>query len=399
MRDPGATLPLFRASRRSWHSTTSPTPSACTPGGMRRWRWRLSAGRTPRPGKPSLPRDVGGRRRGGRRGVARRRWVCPVTNHATQPAGQAVLRPPSAAADIEEITQRTHNFKSFPVFVRMLITALRQESDSVFVDLLTYGDLELLKSQRAGAAQQQAAGGGVSLPPNNKRYLILTYAAEFDRVHYPLPLQQEDPDPQRLKAIIRQLRQQLGGAGQQQRARAACSARRQSDSLPELRVLREENTSLRQQLRALEAGAPGSLASDVQQLTADAQETVQDLRKVRRASGPAACISPPCCLCQTCAAKVAVPKGRPRCPPIALQMRKERDALLVRVQQAEAALEGERNLHRRELRRKLREQQDLAAELGAAKDQIRELRLKCRELTQELDLAQRRSKVASLRWA
>lgn len=82
---------------------------------------------------------------------------------------------------------------------------------------------------------------------------------------------------------------------------------------------------------------------------------------------------------------------------MALQLRKERDALALRSQQAEAALEGERNLHRRELRRKQKEQQDLAAELAAAKDQIRELRLKCRELTQELDLVQRRAKVANMR--
>ena len=75
----------------------------------------------------------------------------------------------------------------------------------MFVDLLTYQDLEVLKSRRAGAAaaaptqqqQQQQQQQGVS---SSKRYLILTYAAEFDRVHYPLPLQYEDqPDPQRLR--------------------------------------------------------------------------------------------------------------------------------------------------------------------------------------------------------
>ena len=42
-------------------------------------------------------------------------------------------------------------------------------------------------------------------PPNNKRYLILTYAAEFDRVHYPLPLIFEDtPDPETLKVRFTQ---------------------------------------------------------------------------------------------------------------------------------------------------------------------------------------------------
>ena len=244
------------------------------------------------------------------------------------------------------------------------MSALRQESDSVFVDLLTYADLELLKSQRASASgqpsssrqQQQQQQQSSALPSNNKRYLILTYAAEFDRVHYPMPLLPEDsPDPQRLKTIIRQLRAKLGpGSGKPGSAHA-----RRAVLPPDLRALREENAALKQQVKVLEAqGASTALAADVQQLTADTQETIQDLRA----------------------------------------MRKERDALLLRAQQAEAALEGERNLHRRELRRRAKEAADLEAELVAAKEQIRELRLKCRGLTQELDLLQRRAKVAVMRW-
>lgn len=288
---------------------------------------------------------------------------------------------------MEEITAKTGSFKRFPVFVKMLLSALRQESDSVFVDLLTYADLELLRSKRASAsaggtgpagaagaagmaAQQQQAGAAAQpgLPPahHNKRYLILTYAAEFDRVHYPLPLQfDEHPDPERLKATIRQLRAQLaavarpGSTGLGWRGSSGPAAPSPAVTA-ELRQLREENTALKAQLAAaLEAGGSSAacLAADMQALTADAQETVRDLRALRR----------------------------------------ERDALLMRAQKAEAALEGERNLHRRELRRRSKEVSDAEAELGAAKDQIRELRLKCRELTQELDLAQRRATVANLR--
>lgn len=41
----------------------------------------------------------------------------------------------------------------------------------------------------------------------NKRYIILTYCVEFDKVHYPLPLNfQEIPDLDSLKATIRRLR-------------------------------------------------------------------------------------------------------------------------------------------------------------------------------------------------
>ncbi|WIA12570.1 hypothetical protein OEZ85_006230 [Tetradesmus obliquus] len=128
-----------------------------------------------------------------------------------------------AAKYVEDITSKTGNFKTFAVFVRMLHSAVLQQSDAVYVDLLTYQDLELLKSRKAAVA----AGGAASatsqqqrqLPVNNKRYLILTYASEFDRVHYPLPLLHDgQPDPQRLRGVIQQLRQQLEDvlAGQQQ---------------------------------------------------------------------------------------------------------------------------------------------------------------------------------------
>lgn len=63
-------------------------------------------------------------------------------------------------------------------------------------------DLELLKAQRGAKASALS-----SIPPSTKRYLILTYAAQFDRVHYPLPLLHDDtPDPARLRGIIKELR-------------------------------------------------------------------------------------------------------------------------------------------------------------------------------------------------
>lgn len=151
---------------------------------------------------------------------------------------------------MEEITSKTGNFKKFPVFVKMLISAVKQQSDSVFVDLLTYQDLELLKAKKANgnAAMRQ-------LPASTKRYLILTYSAEFDRVHYPLPLMQADgPDPQRLKQIIQQLRQQTQQQQQSRSSAKQTSGEADADSdLPSARWTGGESTSgvtdLRQQLK------------------------------------------------------------------------------------------------------------------------------------------------------
>ena len=117
---------------------------------------------------------------------------------------------------IEDVTQKTGNFKKFVVFVKMLIGSLENATESVFVDLLTYQDLEVLKTRKDRQAlstsnQSHATSSG---PTNSKlaskRYLILTYAVEFDRVHYPLPLTfDENPDPVSLQTTIYRLRQEI----------------------------------------------------------------------------------------------------------------------------------------------------------------------------------------------
>lgn len=152
-------------------------------------------------------------------------------------------------ADVEDITSKTGNFKKFAVFVRMLQTAVMQQSDSVFVDLLTLQDLELLKSKKdaaAGVTNGPAAAAARQLPASNKRYLILTYASEFDRVHYPLPLLPEsNPDPQRLKAVIRQLRLQLGElqAAQQPQQQLPLARQRHRSSNSQVSMSHEKDSS------------------------------------------------------------------------------------------------------------------------------------------------------------
>lgn len=127
----------------------------------------------------------------------------------------------------------------------MLLSAMRQQNDAVALDLLTYADLELLKSRKAGgrppgasthtaaatAAMTGLGAGGVyggaasaatgiagesdapALPSwkAGKRFLILTYVVEFDRVHYPLPLTPlEAPSIATLQRQVRRLRREIG---------------------------------------------------------------------------------------------------------------------------------------------------------------------------------------------
>jgi coiled-coil domain-containing protein 61 len=53
--------------------------------------------------------------------------------------------------DIEEITHKAGNFKKFSLFTKMLYSAFSKTNDSVFIDLLTLADLEMLKARKAGS--------------------------------------------------------------------------------------------------------------------------------------------------------------------------------------------------------------------------------------------------------
>ena len=89
----------------------------------------------------------------------------------------------------------------------------------LFVDLLTYSDLELLKARKNGTTSTTTSSSTSSSSSSsslgalaNKRYVILTYSGEFDRVHYPLPLVHEDPNHPNvtsLRRTINKLRQQV----------------------------------------------------------------------------------------------------------------------------------------------------------------------------------------------
>ncbi|XP_068456119.1 centrosomal protein CCDC61 isoform X2 [Clinocottus analis] len=112
-------------------------------------------------------------------------------------------------AYIEDLTRKTGNFKQFPIFCSMLESAVRKMSDSVTLDLLTYADLELLRNRKAGVISRPH-GHQQSSVLTAKRYLILIYTVEFDRIHYPLPLPYVGkPDPAALQKEVRALKAEL----------------------------------------------------------------------------------------------------------------------------------------------------------------------------------------------
>ena len=113
--------------------------------------------------------------------------------------------------DIEELTRKTGNFKKFTVFLNMLESAIAKSSDSVTLDLLTYDDLEAMWDKKLGCNNKRGGALSPGGKPQAKRYLILTYSVEFDRIHYPLALPYcGRPDPTVLQATVRKLLAELG---------------------------------------------------------------------------------------------------------------------------------------------------------------------------------------------
>mmetsp|Transcript_93109 Transcript_93109/g.299686 ORF Transcript_93109/g.299686 Transcript_93109/m.299686 type:complete len:670 (+) Transcript_93109:76-2085(+) len=132
--------------------------------------------------------------------------LCIEVEHAEE--GQK-WRSRFPARFIEEITQRTGNAKKFDIFVRMLLSALAQESDAVYLDVLTARDLEMLRRHANPQGPPTTSTSGQS----DKRYLILTYRAEFDKVHYPLPLPLEErSEVDTLRAQLARARAELSEA-------------------------------------------------------------------------------------------------------------------------------------------------------------------------------------------
>lgn len=66
----------------------------------------------------------------------------------------------------------------------MLESAITKSSDSVALDLLTYADLETLRKTKLGSGGVSGRGftPGKNKATHAKRYLILTYSVEFDRL-------------------------------------------------------------------------------------------------------------------------------------------------------------------------------------------------------------------------
>ncbi|KAF2899743.1 hypothetical protein ILUMI_06427 [Ignelater luminosus] len=112
---------------------------------------------------------------------------------------------------IENLTRKTGNFKQFQIFTAMIRSGLLKTSDCICLDLLTYEDLEALRIRRIRNHHSSR-----TVNQCNRRYLIVTYSVEFDKINYPLPLQYCGfPDPIILQDTIRRLELELSKANEE----------------------------------------------------------------------------------------------------------------------------------------------------------------------------------------
>ncbi|KAK7476249.1 hypothetical protein BaRGS_00032525 [Batillaria attramentaria] len=185
---------------------------------------------------------------------------------------------------IEDLTHKTGNYKQFNVFTSMLESAITQSSNSVSLDLLTYADLELLRQKKSAGSEVKS-----SIPASrssgtlvSKRYLIVTYTVEFDRIHYPLPLPYVGkPDPRALQETIRQLRaenRKLKQAGySEHRARDFEKLQRECQRLAkEKEEVEQEFMQYRREMRNT---ASGHAAKDLRTLKGVVRSLEQELMR------------------------------------------------------------------------------------------------------------------------
>lgn len=154
---------------------------------------------------------------------------------------------------IEEITNKAGSYKKFSIFIKMLLAALKGEQrDEVSVDLLTQGDLALIK-QRKQADLSSAQLDHSEVDPQQKRYLILTLNGEFEKVHFPMPLSfLEEPDIATLRKTFTRMQSEMNLMSSSRAFSEMLPDDPMAHSMNDFALVDEENAAMRDQLDEME---------------------------------------------------------------------------------------------------------------------------------------------------
>lgn len=137
----------------------------------------------------------------------------------------------------------------------MLKSGLNSSSSALSLDLLTLSDLEMMKVKRglstSSSNLRSSVNSTTSETNQGKRYAILTYTGEFDRVHYPLPLSFDaQPNVPALLRTVKRLRKTLKERSYYKESGLGPGSGTLADGQEEnVLLLRRENNELKHRLR------------------------------------------------------------------------------------------------------------------------------------------------------
>ena len=326
-----------------------------------------------------------------------------------------------SAKYVEDITRKTGNFKRFDVFVEMLSSSFAHESESVFIDLLTYSDLEMLRQRKGKENSLGSNSSGAAAIANakatGKRYLILTYSSEYDRVHYPLPLaMDEEPTVESLRRTISRLRSKMerdrSGIVDVHSTSGMTSAGGGGGGGDAVHLLRSENGSLQRRLlqaqelyRATAEESAGSSTEEMavlRRVAAEAEEELDDVRKQYgnelsrlrdRLSEAEARVADG----GSISSRVAPPSSASGFSNAAAELdaaAKELRGLRRALRDSQLALREERNTAKRMAGKFRREQKESTAENKRLRDALRKIREKLTQAKTEARLARKKAEMA-----
>ncbi len=306
-------------------------------------------------------------------------YIITLASQSAKPPGDARLtvaaeekstgeawRGDFSARYIETLAQKAGNAKKFPVFLRMITSAIKHDSDSVSIDIITTKDVETLKSKKASFL-----GSQTSSSRGNRRYLILTHSSGFDKSHYPLPLVYEEcPSTDRLKSTVSRLSREL------EETRSVMSLsdaeKPEEEATAEAKKkLERENEGLRMRLEVLERDLESTQRSGTKSRRGKDTDANELRRKLEEAEE------------KLRAAKEEVAKTREKkdTQPIRRQIEEVKQQLeLERQQSADTISQQERDIASADL------------ELGRYVENDRKMKKRIEELEKELEMALTRRK-------
>ena len=172
-------------------------------------------------------------------------------------------------AALERLTLNAGSFKAFDVFVRMLQAALQGGSEGLTLELLSPAELRQNGSNNnsadGAASDASQRGDAAAADAAGRRFLILNYTTEFDRVRFPLPLDvAHAPQAEELADRLRHMHHAMA----EQQRKAEEDARRRAEE-------------------AARAEAQGRAAQQAQQQAQQAQASLQPQAMAAFAPPPA----------------------------------------------------------------------------------------------------------------